>query len=141
MTTLRQVAEQALLQLEINQRNFEKGPSKSISKLLARGNDDVIETLRKALAEQEPFAWMFEDDYQRMKTSETCCEVYSVKVGSPGIGTSEIKLYTTPPQRQWVGLTDDEVEAAMSSCGEVASLLDISRAIEAKLREKTHDRT
>lgn len=70
-------------------------------------------------------------------------------------------LYTAPPQRQWVGLTDDEIEAALPS-GIYDCLLDpydcdvgdgddtrsmkkdllrCARAIEAKLKEKNHDRT
>ena len=52
-------------------------------------------------------------------------------------------LYTTPPQRTWVGLTDDEMyEAVRPLCkadSVARSLFDISkdeyRAIEAKLKE------
>jgi hypothetical protein len=97
--------------------------------------------LRQALAEpeqeQEPAAWMFEDDYERMKKSETFCEVYSVKVGSPERGETEIELYTAPQQRQWVGLTDDEkhqLNAALNLQGR----FPIIEAIEAKLKEKNH---
>lgn len=42
---------QALAQLEINRTNFRKGPSKSICKMLAGGNDDIITTLRERLGE------------------------------------------------------------------------------------------
>jgi len=40
-------------------------------------------------------------------------------------------LYTTPPQRTWVGLTDEEVWECYSGQGSV-----FYRAIEAKLKEK-----
>ena len=40
-------------------------------------------------------------------------------------------LYTTPPQREWQGLTDDEIE----DCLEM-SIQGTCRAIEAKLKEK-----
>ena len=40
---------QALAQLEINCTNFSKGPSKSICKMLAGGNDDVIAAIKKEL--------------------------------------------------------------------------------------------
>lgn len=53
MNNLRQAAEHALAQLEINRTNFRKGPSKSICKMLAGGNDEVIAKLRAALAEQQ----------------------------------------------------------------------------------------
>jgi len=46
---------------------------------------------------QEPVAWMYPDDYERMTTSETFCTVYSVEVGSATRGESTIALYTTPP--------------------------------------------
>ncbi len=40
---------QALEQLEINRTNFRKGPSKSMCKMLAGGNDQVIAALRERL--------------------------------------------------------------------------------------------
>ena len=40
-------------------------------------------------------------------------------------------LYFAPPQREWVGLTDDEIE----DCLEM-SIQGTCRAIEAKLKEK-----
>ena len=40
---------QALEQLEINRTNFRKGPSKSICKMLAGGNDEAITALRERL--------------------------------------------------------------------------------------------
>ena len=46
---------------------------------------------------QEPVAWMYPDDYERMLTSETFCTVYSVEVGSATRGESSVALYTTPP--------------------------------------------
>jgi len=53
MTTLREAAQQALEQLKINRTNFRKGPSKSISKMLAGGNDEAIADLESALAEYD----------------------------------------------------------------------------------------
>jgi hypothetical protein len=46
---------------------------------------------------QEPVAWMYPDDYERMLTSETFCTVYSVEVGSATRGKSTVPLYTTQP--------------------------------------------
>ena len=49
-------------------------------------------------------------------------------------------LYTAPPRREWVGLTDEEVGALTVFDGlhhvEVPVLADFIRAIEAKLKEK-----
>jgi hypothetical protein len=60
------------------------------------------------LPAQEPVAWMYPDDYERMLDNETFCTVYSVEVGSPTRGETTVALYTTPPKREWVGLTPEE---------------------------------
>ncbi len=46
--------------------------------------------------------------------------------------------YTTPPaaQREWVGLTDEEVRRLSDDCIGVRDELEFIRAIEAKLKEK-----
>ena len=50
------------------------------------------------------------------------------------------KLYTTPPQRTWVGLTDKEIDELWMShhddFGNALSAIDYERAIEAKLKER-----
>jgi hypothetical protein len=49
-------------------------------------------------------------------------------------------LYTTPPaaQRQWVGLTDEEITALKRNGERYISSQDFARAIEAKLRSKNN---
>jgi hypothetical protein len=59
--------------------------------------DEAIEHALAAPTVQEPVAWMYPDDYERMLTSETFCTVYSVEVGSATRGESSVALYTTPP--------------------------------------------
>ena len=83
--------------------------------------------------EQEPVAWMFQHD-------ETGRMNY---VSNDGIHNPTMflemnpryalvcPLYTTPPQRTWVGLTDEEIELAMAE----PTLRKIYHAIEAKLKE------
>jgi hypothetical protein len=44
-------------------------------------------------------------------------------------------LYTTPPQRQWVGLTDEEIETIYANCS-VWNKFEYERILEAKIREK-----
>jgi hypothetical protein len=146
---------------------------------------DAILKEHPAAPVQEPVAWMYPDDYERMLTSETFCTVYSVEVESATRGKSSVAIYTTPPeaqpapvqqvaatitisrrgavntidnhfedcvrdwpdgeyklvlatppaaQRQWVGLTDEEVMQTMS--GDWTSQFYFARAIEAKLKEK-----
>ena len=91
--------------------------------------------------EQEPVAW-FDPD--------ACigdeCRFCSAKTKS-----NNVPLYTTPPQRPWVGLTDKEMEEAMdywsdpsrsayggawSADSECVDMVRTWRYIEAKLREK-----
>ena len=46
------------------------------------------------------------------------------------------ELYTAPPQREWQGLTDEEVKSAASLGIYEKPLVEFARAIEAKLKEK-----
>jgi hypothetical protein len=69
--------------------------------------------------QDEPVAYMYPDDLERMQTSESFCNVFSVKVGSPDKGLSTVELYTTPQpigfavmERSWIGLTDEEINQA-----------------------------
>ena len=80
--------------------------------------DKELELLRARLAqpEPEPVAWMHDQ-----------------KVGF------NVPLYTAPPQREWQGLTDEEIlEEYRQSYGDDGNLTDVyfARAIEAKLKEK-----
>jgi len=96
---------------------------------------EAITALRKALeTEQEPVAWLSEGgDVSRSKR-------YMDEMGfkcSP--------LYTTPPKREWVGMTDDEIqdlgylsEKFDASNSEWFDRWGFARAIEQALREKNH---
>jgi hypothetical protein len=44
-------------------------------------------------------------------------------------------LYTAPPQREWIGLTDEEVSETLT---EHHGWQQFAKAIEAKLKEKNH---
>ena len=46
-----------------------------------------------------------------------------------------IPLYTAPPNKEWVGLTEEEIDAAVKSCN-TTDTYKYFRAIEAKLKEK-----
>jgi len=94
---------------------------------------EAITAIKQALAApvQEPVAWM--DKYGEIYKDVT--EVLS----------TDTPLYTTPPaaQRQWVGLTDEEVidvihPLVMADMPDQATDYEIARAIEAKLKEKNN---
>jgi len=87
----------------------------------------AIEALRAALAQPEPEA---------KKYTEAICPVCGYYcLGKGGVNCIDkpklCGIDTTPPQREWVGLRDKEIE----DCLEM-SIQGTCRAIEAKLKEK-----
>jgi hypothetical protein len=107
--------------------------------------DDVITALRQAL-ETEPFeywnaveGWVKIDEVREHFDAVGCGTIYK----SAGEGRSP--LYTAP-QKQWVGLTADEIWKCNRSeagnavefhiCYAHQNVEDFAEAIEAKLKEK-----
>ena len=121
MTTLREAAQMALDALEDacgNRCNREHNPC------LQR---EAAEAIRAALvAEQEPVAWMHTTAtgyvYFRKKPHD--------KVFNPQ------PVYIAPPQREWQGLTDEEIGDTLLFSMPINDYKDFVRAIEAKLKEK-----
>lgn len=88
-----------------------------------------MKDLRAALAEQdaEPVAWRFQS------------AVGGWAYGSqPPVGSKYpvYPLYAAPPRRDWVSLTDEEVERLTEKTFWPD---EFARAIETKLKEKNHD--
>ena len=81
---------------------------------------DIIEPLL-AQPEPEPVA----DKY--------LMEVECTKCGAKQDGVLTV---TAPPQREWQGLTDEEITALKRNGERYISSQDFARAIEAKLKEK-----
>ena len=96
----------------------------------------VIKNLKSKLAqEQEPVAWMcqeYRDDDQFGWRDEI---LFTPPPNDPNYFRNIVPVYTTPPQRTWVGLTDEE----MHDCWDTPLTpygLQQARAMEAKLKEK-----
>ena len=95
----------------------------------------AIAALRQALeTEQEPVAWMFVNEDGECEQIE-----YGPVFDDPGV----TPLYASPPKREWVGLTDDEIqdlgylsEKFDASNSEWFDRWGFAQAIEAKLKEK-----
>lgn len=99
----------------------------------SKKDNDCIETLSTALAqpEQEPYGYLWftrhmEQRFTHRKPKE------DERIG-------DVKpLYTIPPKREWVGLTDEEYEAMaedhVTDC--YFDTLTYAKAIEAKLKKK-----
>jgi hypothetical protein len=112
------------------------------------GNAFVLLKNRLAQPEPEPVAWLEPEWGERI-----CPEVgYEVTITADHPkDLCWIPLYPAPPQRDWQGLTDEEMNAAMdywsdpvrsayggahSADGEYVGMIDTWRYIEAKLKEK-----
>ena len=112
---LRKAAEMALEALELG------------DDISAEQMSDALEALRQALAqpEQEPVAWVYNGILHEFDPSE--------------FATSEVTpLYTAPPKREWVGLTDEEIEECKINGGLPHAInwrLSV-KVMEAKLKEK-----
>jgi hypothetical protein len=112
----------------------------------SRHINEAIAALKERLAqpEQEPVAWMW-----RVKNF---CDWpnWSVSLKRPADsghaqyprteGYEDIPLYTAPPQRTWVGLTDEEIDYIYvehsGDGGPTAICEQFAKAYEAKLKEK-----
>jgi hypothetical protein len=89
--------------------------------------DYVTAAIKEALAQPEPVAW----------------EQFYPEMGSPKLSylsptESTHNACYIPPQRTWVGLTDEEILSISADCATTHQHMDIqfARAIEAKLRTK-----
>ena len=78
-----------------------------------------------AQPEQEPVAWMLPDYGDVLSASE-----------ADGTGIYNIPLYTSPPCKEWVGLTDEEIETLIHRFdGDPHTLLD---EVNARLKKKNN---
>ena len=111
--------------------------------------DDAAETLRARLAQPEPeqLGEIVPADEEQLKRIEKLVQPepepmawtvgglitdFSRDFSAYKTQTYTRPLYTAPPQREWQGLTDEEVREMPK--GE--TFYDFARAIEAKLKEK-----
>jgi hypothetical protein len=90
----------------------------------------LLKDVEKALAqpEQEPVAWMWDVDNGGGYTTR---DVGLYQTGIPF--AKHTPLYSHPPQRTWVGLTDREMMDAIHMDD---SPMEMGRKIEAKLKDK-----
>jgi hypothetical protein len=98
--------------------------AKDLATYVQEDCDFTMRTLRQAIEQaekQEPVAWM-EDSiefYAKDHPTNSCT----------------IPLYTAPPKREWIGLTDEEIAQTVGSPIDEVYLADFHRVIE-KLRSK-----
>ncbi len=117
ITLTREEAQQVLEALEHEVRRSEVVPAKTL---------DAAAILFAKLAQPEP---------------EPVADKYLMEVECTKCGAKQdgVLTVTAPPQREWQGLTDEEVEDAFmdnASCDDYVVFKYLVRFIEAKLREK-----
>ena len=94
----------------------------------------AITALRQALeTEQEPVAWITNGGNGELWWHRS--SKFDEEGNLIGPNPDDIPLYTSPPKREWVGLTDAEIHD-MNGYEEDRRMYRFARAIEAKLREK-----
>jgi hypothetical protein len=101
----------------------------------------VRHAIKAALeAKDEPVAWISPTELLVMRGNALGgAKDWRVNVGlKPEDG--DVGLYTTPPQRTWVGLTDEEIQELRYKIDSTAHWTygEFAKAIEAKLKEKNN---
>lgn len=82
----------------------------------------------KTQPEPEPVAWI----------SNSSARMIHWSGDTPAYGEDWKPLYTEPPKKEWVGLTDEEISEIYNDCDDWEHY-EYERAIEAKLKEKNSD--
>jgi len=88
------------------------------------GDHNMHQKPRSYLDEQEPVAWMYVNEDGECEQIE-----YGPVFDDPGV----TPLYTSPPKREWVGLTAEEVQEIHLKEPHWGNF---ACAIEAKLKER-----
>ena len=95
-----------------------------------------IATIPTPMDEPEPFeywnaveGWVKIDEVRQHFDTAGCGTIYKTS------GEGRVPLYTAP-QREWVGLTNAEVNMFSAGCNNGNSVQDSIRKAEAKLKEK-----
>ena len=86
----------------------------------------AVDFSRTLQAKDEPVAWMSEEDD---------CIFLDKDKPNPMDYDFWTPLYTTPPQRTWIGLTDEEIAEALGDEIDSVYMTDFRR-VEARLKEK-----
>jgi len=144
----REIMQQALdaLKLVYEQADFSNGvtdPTGTMDegKVVIGGIvSDAVAALEAELAkpEQEPVAWLPKWAHDRLTGqlgSVADPVTWGINTHIYAKSTPEtVPLYTAPPRKEWVGLTDHDIELTFLISGFTAK--NFAHAIEAKLKEK-----
>jgi hypothetical protein len=99
--------------------------------------EEEIKAIEERLAqpEPEPVAWMYEFGTDNADAVNDVRWYKNVSLTKPhGMVRDVVSLYTAPPKKEWVGLTDYEI-VGIASLNQ-SNDFSFARAIEAKLKDK-----
>ena len=96
------------------------------------GDHNMHQKPRSYLDEHKPVGWL----------DAEMSQAYTVDELADASGTGFLPLYTAPPKREWVGLTDDAVfelvDTNLYEGGKNFGVLAFAKAIEQALKDKNH---
>ena len=121
-------------------RNGEGG-----TKLVSPLEENAITAIEEALAQPIIQNYLEKDNLQQEPVAWGIIASNTGRICQVELDADEVEghnpkhivpLYTTPPQRTWVGLTDEEYKELHLQMGPVYYYQEYGQAIEAKLKEK-----
>ena len=112
-----------------HERDYERGFIDGMQKQMQSSVDKAVN--RMAQPEQEPVAYINIEE----RKLEWAYKYMSWDTPTV-VNLPKIPLYTTPPQRTWVGLTDEEIDKTLKVYEQDYGWISFAKAIEAKLKEK-----
>ena len=107
----------------------------------------VIGAMALAQPEQEPVGalvdvrrtdsgWYANGPWYNIYNSVARADDTKRRTDGAGIEVRVVPLYTSPPQRTWAGLTDDEIDKTLKVYEQNYGWISFAKAISAKLKEK-----
>ena len=102
-----------------------------------RGGDEEPPNSTTDVVESEPVAWCEINSIGEIMYFDGRAMIMPGKFGND---LHTVPLYTAPPKREWVGVTQEDIDIAFDDTQEGGGFDDFARAIEAKLREKNLER-
>ena len=104
-------------------------PEAPYREMLTELHNQMLEALAQPAPVQEPVAWMDVDEKGAMS---------GLRYWSEPDNRHEVALYTTPPQRTWVGLTHKDVQEIHDTFFKRMGPQEFASMIGAKLKEKNN---
>jgi hypothetical protein len=90
-------------------------------------NSEDVSAREKHQMGPHPIAWANPDDMLDVRTSFRWIK----------IDEFTMPVFTSPPKKEWIGLTDEEIDALLlPECAGDSEMHDFARTIESKLKEK-----